>query len=128
LVSAEVRHPTLWRHRHNWCAWSRSSAHRVVLPEHEMGERVAHLVTGRMLDYIEFDDGFAMVRPALLAISSAKPPSETGVRSRDRITVVGVKHPGEDFTYATENTVVRPGDMLIISGPVDAVEAFADRT
>ena len=35
--------------------------HHVVRPEHDMGLRVAHLVRGRMLDYIEFDDGFAMV-------------------------------------------------------------------
>ena len=27
-----------------------------------MGERVAHLITGRMLDYIEFDDGFAIAK------------------------------------------------------------------
>ncbi len=42
----------------------RIGAHHVVLPEHEMGERVAHLVTGRMMDYIEFEDDFAMVKTA----------------------------------------------------------------
>ena len=31
--------------------------HHVVRPEHDMGRRVAHLVRGRMLDYIELDDG-----------------------------------------------------------------------
>lgn len=39
----------------------RVGADHVVFPEHEMGERVAHLVTGRMLDYIELDEGFALV-------------------------------------------------------------------
>lgn len=28
-------------------------AHHVVLPEHDMGERVAHLVSGRVLDYVD---------------------------------------------------------------------------
>ncbi|MFE1595034.1 hypothetical protein [Nocardia sp. NPDC058705] len=32
----------------------------MVLPEHDMGERVAHLVTGHMIDYIEFDADYAM--------------------------------------------------------------------
>ncbi len=32
----------------------RVDAHHVVFPEHEMGERVAHTVQGRMLDYIEW--------------------------------------------------------------------------
>lgn len=36
--------------------------HHVVYPEHDMGQRVAHLVRGRMLDYIEFEDDFAMVK------------------------------------------------------------------
>jgi trk system potassium uptake protein TrkA len=34
----------------------------VVRPEHEMGKRVAHLVRGRIQDYFEFDDGYAVVR------------------------------------------------------------------
>ena len=34
----------------------------VVFPEAEVGERVAHLLTGKMIDFIEFDDGFAIVK------------------------------------------------------------------
>lgn len=37
-------------------------ADHVIYPEREMGERVAHLISGRMLDYIEFDDGFAIAK------------------------------------------------------------------
>lgn len=40
----------------------RTGAHHVVYPEAAMGERVAHLVTGKMIDFIEFDDGFALVK------------------------------------------------------------------
>jgi trk system potassium uptake protein len=106
----------------------RIGAHHVVLPEHEMGERVAHLVTGRMLDYIEFEDDFAMIKTCPPSDIVGRPLSETGVRRRHRITVVGVKHPGGEFTYATENTVLHAQDMLIVSGKIDDVEAFADRT
>lgn len=106
----------------------RIGAHHVVLPEYEMGERVAHLVTGRMMDYIEFEDDFAMVKTAAPRDIVGKPLSDTGVRTRDRITVVGVKRPGDDFTYATQETVVQAGDLLIVSGKIDDVEAFAERT
>ena len=41
---------------------SQIGVHHVVRPEHDMGKRVAHLVRGRMLDYIEFDDGYAIVK------------------------------------------------------------------
>jgi trk system potassium uptake protein len=36
--------------------------HHIVRPEHDMGQRVAHLVRGSMLDYIEFDDRCAIVK------------------------------------------------------------------
>jgi hypothetical protein len=38
------------------------------------------------------------------------------------------QRPGEGFTYATESTVLQPEDLLIVSGKIDDVEAFADRT
>ena len=41
---------------------SRIGANHVVYPEREAGERTAHLVSGRMLDFIEFDDDFAVVK------------------------------------------------------------------
>ena len=99
----------------------------VVYPEATMGERTAHLVTGKLLDYIEFDDGFAIVK--------MPPPKETHnftlgqahVRSKYGITVVGVKRPGEDFTYALPDTKVHSDDVLIVSGRVDQIEAFAAR-
>ncbi len=99
-----------------------------MLPEHEMGERVAHLVIGRMMDYIEFEDDFAMVKTVPPRDILGRPLSETRVRSRDGITVVGVKRPGEAFTYAAQDTVVHAGDLVIVSGRVNDVEAFANRT
>ena len=99
----------------------------VVYPEAAMGARTAHLVTGKLLDYIEFDDGFA--------IAKMNPPREThgftltesNVRQKYGITVVGVKTPGHDFTYAVADTKVHADDVLIVSGQVDQVEAFASR-
>ncbi|PMC99293.1 potassium channel family protein, partial [Brevibacterium paucivorans] len=41
----------------------RIGAEHVLYPESEAGARVAHLVSSRMLDFIEFDDGhFAVVK------------------------------------------------------------------
>lgn len=106
----------------------RVGAHHVVLPEHEMGERVAHLVTGRMIDYIKFEDDFAMVKTTAPRELVDRSLGDSRVRRRHRITVVGIKRRGEEFTYATQDTVVRADDMLIVSGRIDDVEAFADRT
>ena len=98
----------------------------VVRPEHDMGRRVAHLVRGRMLDYIEFDDGYAIVKTNPPSSIYGLPLGESRVRSEHGVTVVGVKRAGEDFTHATPETVVREGDLIIVSGPEDMVERFAD--
>ncbi|MFP3987215.1 TrkA family potassium uptake protein [Streptomyces sp. E11-3] len=104
----------------------RLGAHHVVLPEHEMGERVAHLVTGRMLDFIEFDDDYALVKTVAPEVATGVPLGESVVRSTYGVTVVGIKRPGEDFTYATAETVVDKGDVIVVTGKTRAVEAFAE--
>jgi trk system potassium uptake protein TrkA len=104
----------------------RLGAHHVVLPEHEMGERVAHLVTGRMLDFIEFDDGYALVKTVAPEVATGVPLGVSAVRTKHGVTVVGIKRPGHGFTYATAETVVEPGDVIIVTGKTQAVEAFSD--
>jgi trk system potassium uptake protein TrkA len=103
----------------------RTGAHHVIYPEVAMGERVAHLVTGKMIDFIEFDDGFAIVKTRAPKESFNKTLAESALRSKYGVTVVGVKRPRTDFTYARPETVIQPGDLLIVSGATDLVERFA---
>lgn len=105
----------------------RIGATRVIYPERDAGKRVAHLVSGKLLDYIEFDDGFA--------IAKMRPPKETQgftlaqaqVRARYGVTVVGVKSPGKDFTHAVPSTKISSYDVIVVSGPTDLLERFAAR-
>lgn len=105
----------------------RVGAHHVVYPEFEMGERVAHLVTGKMVDFIEFEDGFAIAKTRTPREVQGKALKESAIRSKHGITVVGIKRRHEDFIYAREDTVVQPGDFLIVAGPTHAIERFAAR-
>jgi trk system potassium uptake protein TrkA len=105
---------------------TRLGVHHVIRPEHDMGRRVAHLVAGRMLDYIEFDDGFAMVKTTPPASVVDRPLGQTHIRSQYGVTVVAVKRTGQDFTYATADTIVRQGDLVIVSGRTRDVERFSE--
>jgi trk system potassium uptake protein TrkA len=100
--------------------------HHVVRPEHDMGRRVAHLVRGRLLDYIEFDDGYAIIKAIPPKVIHGIPLGETGLRRKYGVTIVGVKRHGQDFTHATAETVVEEGDLVIVSGPRSAAEKFAN--
>ncbi|HYN67526.1 MAG TPA: TrkA family potassium uptake protein [Ornithinibacter sp.] len=105
----------------------RIGVQHIVRPEADTGRRVAHLVGGRMQDYIEFDDGFAIVkmRPPTEAIGFTL--EQSAIRSKYGVTIVGVKAPGEDFTYAVPSTKVSAHDTLIVSGPTALIERLASR-
>jgi trk system potassium uptake protein TrkA len=104
---------------------TRIGAHRVIYPEREAGERVAHLVSGRMIDFIRFDDNFALVKMYPPKPIRGLSLTDSKVRSKYNITVVGVKSPGKPFTYATEETVVTNHDLIIVSGTNEDIETFA---
>lgn len=106
----------------------RVGATRVVLPEHEMGERVAHLVVGRALNYIEFEDGFALVETKPPPEYVGKTLGQAGIRKTHGVTIVCIKRRGEDFSHATAETVIGADDLLIIAGKTEMAERFAART
>lgn len=101
-------------------------AGHVVRPESDMGKRVAHLIGGRQLDYIEFDDGYALIKMRPPTVALGVPLGESGIRQKYGITVVGVKRAGQPFTYATNETVLELEDIIIISGDRRKVEAFSN--
>ena len=106
LVDAEV--PSIWakaltpEHKR---ILTRIGVHHVISPEADSGRRVAHLVAGLGL--------------RLVAVTGAKHPADG--------PVVGVKAPGEDFTYAVPQTKISSHHMLIVSGPTELIERFAAR-
>ena len=103
----------------------RVGATRVVRPEHEMGERVAHLVAGRALNYIEFEDGFALVETKPPARYVGKTLGDAQIRKTHGVTVVCIKSRGQDFSYATADTVIGEEDLLIVAGKTELAERFA---
>ncbi len=104
----------------------RIGAHHVVFPERDMGDRVAHQVTGRMIDWIQLDEGFALVETTPPAEMVGRTLGESGVRARHGVTIVCIKPAGEPFTYATAETVVREGDLLLVAAEAKVAEAFAN--
>ena len=104
---------------------SRVGANHVIYPEREAGERVAHLVSGRMLDFIRFDDDFVLAKMYPPKFIRGVRLDESGVRTKYKVTVVGVKSPGKEFSYAEANTVVSNHDLIIVSGTNVDIERFA---
>jgi trk system potassium uptake protein TrkA len=103
----------------------RVGAHHVVYPEHDMGHRVAHMIGGRMVDWFQLDEHFAMVETIVPSEVAGRTLADAGIRAKYGVTVVCVKPAGSPFTYATPDTVLNDGDVLVVAGPTPAAEAFA---
>jgi len=100
-------------------------ARHVIFPEVTMGDRVAHLLASKMLDFIEFDDGFAIAKVCAPPDAVGMTLAESGLRSRYGVTVVGVKERDEDFLHAEAGTRIAPDALLVVAGTTSEVQRFA---
>jgi len=105
---------------------TRVGAHHVVSPETDMGRRVAHLVTGGAMDYVALDEDFALVETDAPPSVVGKSLKEARLRENYGVTVVCIKPARGSFTYATPDTTVDEGDVLLVAGETRKAEAFAE--
>jgi trk system potassium uptake protein TrkA len=105
----------------------RVGAHNVVFPEADMGSRVAHLVTGQMLEYLALDEDFVIAELIAPQELVDVPLGDSNLRARYKVTVVCVKPRGGQFTYADRETVLSNSDLIVIAGHRADVERFTDR-
>jgi len=121
-VMLEIGVPRVWAKavtsRHG-AILERIGVHRVIYPERDMGDRVAHALVGRALDFVMLDPRFAMAETTVPPSVSGKGLAEAAIRSRH-----DVKKPGGDYTPATAETVIEVDDELLVVGEAAKVEAF----
>jgi trk system potassium uptake protein TrkA len=99
--------------------------HKVVYPEKDMGRRVAHLVRGAAADYLEIDKGYAMVKTVAPGHLHGITLTEAGVRAKHGVTIASYKPGHGEWRNADADTVLREGDIVLVVGPTNRVEAFA---
>jgi trk system potassium uptake protein TrkA len=99
--------------------------HHVIYPEKDMGRRVAHLVRGAALDYIEVAPGYALVKAPAPERIHGTPLGATNIRRRHGITIAAYQHADQAWTNADNNTILQPGDTILVVGRTKDAEAFA---
>ena len=104
---------------------ARVGAHHVVFPEAEMGARVAHLVTGGLLEYVALDDDFALVEMVTPTSIVGVPLGDSNLRKQHRVTIVCVKPTDGGFTYADRDTVLAANDLIVVAGHRAHIEKFS---
>ena len=127
---------TIWAkatHRTHGRILERTGAHHVVYPEERMGMRVARLVTGKMIDFIEFEEDFSIIKTRAPSCLVGKHVVEAACMEQFSVALIGVKPAGapfrvvrDNFDFSTDDTpIIGPDDLLIVAGTNQACEAFA---
>ena len=98
--------------------------HHVIFPEMDMGKRVAHMVSGESLDYVELDKDFVMVKTEAPDLFHGKTLSELKFISEHGITVVATKKANASYEPSFPETVIEKGDLMVVAGRTEKVDEF----
>ncbi len=105
----------------------RVGAHEVVQPEHDMGRRIAHLVSGDVLDYMQVAPNWVIAKTRPVRFIVGVDLGQTHLRERYRITVIAVKPQGHEyFRHAERSTRLAGDDEILVMGTIDDVNKFAN--
>ncbi|WP_353808230.1 potassium channel family protein [Agromyces sp. SYSU T00194] len=99
--------------------------HKVISPEKDMGKRVAHLVRGAALDFIEVGHGYALVKTGVPARLLGVRLGDTALRTKYGVTIAAFARPDGAWQNADQDTVLAEGDTVLAVGATRAAENFA---
>lgn len=89
-------------------------ADMVILPETEMGEKLAHKITSsKFLDYIELSDKYSIAEIESPSKWVGKTLSELDVRGKYKINIIAVEHDGELTIIPGANYKICEDDIFV---------------
>ncbi|EOR26781.1 MULTISPECIES: TrkA family potassium uptake protein [Clostridium] len=92
-------------------------ADRVILPEKDMGVRVAHnLVSNNILDYIELSEDYSVMEIQVLEEWSGKTLNELKLRSKYGINVIAIKRGQEINLSPSAGDIIKNTDAIVAIG------------
>ncbi len=97
-------------------------ADRVVFPERDMGERVAHNLIGtNILEYIELSEEHSIIEFAVLQSWIGKDLRDLNLRAKYGVTVVAMRNRNEEGVNVSPkaDTKIKEGDIIIVVGDND---------
>lgn len=102
-------------------------ADRVVYPERDMGQRVAHnLVSTNVLEYIELSPVLSIVEITAPKALVGKSLAETNLRAKYEVNVVAIKRDEELIVPPLPDEKIKPGDILIFVGHTKGIQKLEE--
>lgn len=106
---------------------SKIGADRVVYPERDMGQRVAHnLVSTNVLEYIELSPNLSIVEITAPKILVGKSLAEANLRVKYEVNVVAIKRGEELLVPPQAEEKIKSEDILIFVGKTQGVQRLEE--
>lgn len=100
-------------------------ATRVVYPERDMGQRLAHnLISTNVLEYIELSPNFGIIEAAVPTSLVGLTLQKSDLRAKFGINVVALKRKGQIIVSPMPTEVFEQGDILVIIGDSLGIQQF----
>lgn len=100
-------------------------ADKVVLPERDMGARVAHnLVFSNILDYIELSEEYSILETEAIKEWFNKSLKEIEIRKKYGINVVAIKRGDKVNISPSAEDIIKENDVLVAIGSVKDLNKF----
>lgn len=109
----------------------RIGADRVVFPERDMGERVAHnLIATNILEYIELSPEHSIIEFAVLQSWVGKDLRDLNLRAKFGVTVVAIRNVNDDQINISPkaDNEIKEGDILIVIGDNEDLKKLERKT
>ncbi len=98
-------------------------ADKVVFPERDMGNRVAHnLVSSNILDYIELSPDYSIIEVVATEKFIGKTLIQLDLRKRYGVNVVAIKRNRQIMVSPSAKDEILEGDVLVIIGSNDDLQ------
>ncbi|ATW23926.1 potassium channel family protein [Candidatus Formimonas warabiya] len=104
----------------------RVGADKVVYPERDMGERLAHsLISTNILDYIDISPEYSVMEIAVGERLADKTLGELNLRAKYGVSVMVIKNNDKIQVAPGAGDWVREGDVLVVIGKPAALQKIA---
>lgn len=113
-------------HRHGRVL-QRLGVSQVIFPEHDMGVRAAHSLSGdRVIDYIELSDEYNIVEIQAPRHFVGKTLDEIDLRKNYRVTLIAIKTAKSIFVSPPADTKIEAQSELVMIGKNEDLTVFYD--
>ncbi|PSL50981.1 trk system potassium uptake protein TrkA [Salsuginibacillus halophilus] len=128
LLLKEMDIPDVWVKAQNYYhhkVLDKIGADHIIHPEHDMGHRIAqHLVSDKVLDYIELSDEYSIVEIVVSSSFHNKTLLETDIRAKYGVTILAIKRNEHVNISPMPDDKLFHKDVLVVVGRKKDLKRF----